>query len=61
MTRKSERIITPKEFEAEMREITKDDPETAHINADDLMLNLLTQLGYGDGVKIFENMERWYS
>lgn len=36
-------------------------PEYNHIEADALMCVLLRELGYGDGVKEFEKMERWYS
>ena len=37
------------------------DPEMSHIKADRLMCELLTELGYGEAVKIFEEMEKWYS
>lgn len=37
------------------------DPEMSHIRADELMCELLETLGYGEAVKIFEEMEKWYS
>jgi hypothetical protein len=52
----SERI-----FATEMRRISEHkDTEMAHIMADELMCKLLRELGYGDGVDIFENMNKWY-
>lgn len=52
----------PEEFAARMREISKNgDFEVAHVDADDLMCLVLTQLGYEEGVEVFENMEKWYA
>lgn len=56
--------MTPEEF-ADKMEAIRDDPngdtESDHAKADDLMCELLRSLGYGDGVKIFEAMEKWYA
>lgn len=69
-------MITPEEFKQKMIEIKELDRETAkekygdnyfstvednHRYADWLMCEVLTELGYGEGVEIFEDMERWYS
>jgi len=57
-------IITPARFEDEMIRISKIpgyDPEGKHGRADDLMCKVLDSLGYGAGVKIFQDMEKWYS
>ncbi len=56
-------IPAPKIIAAKMQLIkeTERDKEIAHIEADDLMCELLTELGYGEAVKIFEEMEKWYS
>ena len=37
------------------------DVEMAHMEADDLLCELLIELGYGEGVKVFDNMHKWYS
>ena len=37
------------------------DPEMFHIKADQLLCEILTDLGYGDVVAIFNDMEKWYS
>ena len=33
----------------------------AHIEADDLMCAQLRRLGYGDGIDVFEEMDKWYA
>ena len=49
------------EFSKRMRKIAKDpDTEAAHAEADKLLCEMLKQLGYGAGVKVFEDMDRWY-
>ena len=55
--------MTPKEFAYQMHIIatTVHDEEVAHATADDLMENLLTALGYGEGVQEFEAMPKWYA
>ena len=57
--------MTPDEFAARMRAIYPADGvydnEVAHDNADNLMCELLTALGYGDGVAIFEAADKWYA
>ena len=53
---------TPERFKEKMAEIAKDDDtELRHIWADDLMAVVLSQLGYGEGIKIFVDMGKWYS
>ena len=62
-------MITPAEFEDEMREIANKvtdvsvdyHEEEAHGAADDLMCEVLKDLGYTKGVEIFERMPKWYS
>ena len=50
----------PKEFEKRMK-IIQDckDAERAHGESDDLMCPVLRDLGYKNGVEIFEESERW--
>ena len=58
------KIPTPDEFAAEMRscaERWRGDEETAHSVADGIMCELLTALGYIDGVEEFERMPKWYA
>jgi hypothetical protein len=37
------------------------DPESAHLQADALMCEVLEELGYEEGVKIFEHAAKWYA
>lgn len=49
------------EFAEKMAAIDKlEDVGTRHAEADDLMCCILFQLGFGDGVAIYENMKKWY-
>jgi hypothetical protein len=55
---------TPAEFAAKMREVQnkyRGDSERAHIWADDLLMELLASLGYGEGVDVFNDMDKWYA
>lgn len=59
---KNEKILSPKDFELIMKRIcSQKDKEGRHIDADRLMCNLLEKLGYGKGIEIFENTEKWYA
>ena len=54
--------MTPLEFANKMKEILlRKDPESEHDKADDLMCEVLTSLGYKDGVKAFRESTRWYA
>ena len=54
--------MTKEEFKKRMQAIADiRDAEKGHIEADDLMCELLKDLGYGEGVDIFEGMNRWYA
>lgn len=60
---------TPEEFANKMHDIPKLldslgmpwDAEDSHRLADDYMCDLLRELGYEEGVYIFENMNKWYA
>ena len=58
---------TPEEFAAKMQEayethyVKEDDEEVVHIVMDGIMCDLLRQLGYGEGIDIFNNTPKWYS
>ena len=59
--------MTPEEFAERMKRIREDDDniyldwEGSHIAADNLICELLRELGYQKGVEIFEDMPKWYS
>ena len=54
--------LTPEAFAAQRRELaTSTDWEGAHEAADALMGQVLTALGYGEGVRVFQAMPKWYS
>jgi len=54
--------ITPEIFEAEMKKIREEsDTEGGYLKADWLMMETLIQLGYKDGVMIFNDFDKWYS
>ena len=64
------RIMTPEEFAKKMKKISDNlkcqndayyDEEDAHSKMDGIMADLLRQLGYGEGIDIFENTNKWYS
>lgn len=37
------------------------DTEIAHINADDVLCDLLKSIGYGDVVNEYEKIKKWYA
>lgn len=56
--------MTPDEAAAKMRQIRETlggDIERAHYRADDLMGDVLAELGYGDMVDVYEDIEKWYA
>jgi hypothetical protein len=52
-------IITQEDFAARMAALDGGS-EQGHEEADGLMCEVLTQLGYSGGVEIFEAMDKWY-
>ena len=55
-------VITPEEFKelmAHMAEINNE--EARHYRMDYCMVELLNQLGYEEGTKIFKNTDKWYA
>jgi len=55
--------MSPKEFKEEVVEITNrvgHDKASYHYEIDDLMENLLRELGYGEGVVLINKTTRWY-
>lgn len=59
--------MTPEEFKNEMQKISNQlgkkfcDEEITHLEADGLMCDVLRELGYGEGVGVFERMPKWYA
>lgn len=57
-------MITPEKFKYEMRKIREefgDDEEIAHSRMDKLMCMVLVELGFMDGVEIFDKQNKWYA
>lgn len=55
---------SPEEFYQKMLKIKEDyeyDKEKLHGEMDDLMCEVLKSLGYGKGIGIFEDTDKWYS
>ena len=55
---------TPNQFRNEMRRIFKEegaDYEIAHAKMDNLMAKVLVELGYRDGIAVFDKQEKWYA
>ena len=51
------------EFNEKMKYISENQwrTEDAHIEMDDVMCDALKNLGFGKGIEIFEDTEKWYS
>lgn len=45
----------------EQQRISEDDPESAHVEADDILCDFLKNLGYEDIVIEYEKIDKWYS
>lgn len=55
-------MLTPAKFEDEMKKLLENRSiEDRHEKADKLMCKALSDNGYEVGVKVFEEMEKWYS
>lgn len=56
------KVLIPEEFYKRMFDLFHTyNEETAHAIADDLMCDLLETLGYGEGVQLFRDANKWYS
>lgn len=59
--------MSPEEFAIQMREayethwMKAGDEEAVHIVMDGIMCNILRQLGYGEGIDIFDSTPMWYA
>lgn len=62
MNRRMATAMSPEEFKNRMIECSKDwHQEDRHIEMDSLMCELLTQLGYEEGIAVFQSTDKWYS
>lgn len=53
--------MTPEEFAERMKELLKmRDEGNRHVAADELIVELLTSLGYSEGCDIFNSMLKYY-
>lgn len=54
--------MTPEELKKEMEIIAEEnDQEVRHVMADSALCHALEELGYGEAVKIFDDMDKWYA
>ncbi|KKN29391.1 hypothetical protein LCGC14_0844650 [marine sediment metagenome] len=54
-------MLNPEEFEKVMeKESQRDCIQERHATMDDIKGELLRDLGYGKGIIIFNNTEKWY-
>ena len=53
--------MTPDEFTEAMRSCEGGDIEANHAAADDLLCQILIELGYDEGVAVFDAMTKWYA
>jgi hypothetical protein len=58
MMKKDERI---KQYIKTLNNISIDDIEALHSNADSLLCDLLREIGYGEVVDVYENIDFWYA
>ena len=49
------------ESTAPEQNIKNDDTESAHANADRVLCDLLTELGYGDVVAEYDKVNKWFA
>jgi hypothetical protein len=57
-------MTTPEQFRDDMQKIREEvggDEEVAHARMDNLLCRVLVELGYRDGVAIFDKQLKWYS
>jgi hypothetical protein len=55
--------MTPEQFAEEMQHLSDaygDDKESVHQYMDDLMAEMLIELGYEKGVEVFQRQDKWY-
>jgi len=53
--------MTREEAIAKLKECDKFDTEIAHVQADDILCEFLTSLGYADVVAEWMQIDKWYA
>ena len=54
--------MTPEEFAKKMEDLTLTPGlENRHMQADDLMCEILCSMGYQKGVDIYKDMDKWHA
>lgn len=57
-----EKEVIIKEAIEKMKEcVNNGDTEVAHLDADDILCDVLTQLGYKELVDLYEKVKKWYA
>ena len=57
-----EKEVIIKKKKKKMKEcVNNGDTEVAHINADAVLCDVLTQLGYKELVDLYEKVKKWYA
>lgn len=55
-------LVNDRRFADYIREeCSENDPDVNHQRADEILIELLTELGYHHTVEAFESLEKWYS
>jgi hypothetical protein len=57
------KLMTPENFYKKMKKIANysDSVEAVHIWGDEALCKMLKDLGYGAGIRIFKELDKWYS
>lgn len=58
---KKQRELAEKAKEKLTEELRNNDTESAHVNADEILLELLLQLGFEDVVDLYNQIDKWYA
>ena len=53
--------MTPEEAIDQIKALQNDDPESAHIEADSILCQLLQSLGFSEVVDEFDKLRKWYA
>lgn len=57
-------MMTPEEFKNKMELVNEEynnDNEEKHVHMDNLMCDLLSSIGYEEGIDIFIDADKWYA